>query len=143
MDSFCHVKQENERVRKYVQCKRLKYISLPRIPALFCFLLLLNPFLLEVFFSVPSFIFMGQDDPSLAGKPLDPRPTIVFTTIEHPIMREWALAGVDVEVFPSGLVLEEMESPAVSLDECCVCTTSVSRYRDHYDTNGRGPLRYK
>ncbi|CAB1113006.1 unnamed protein product [Ectocarpus sp. CCAP 1310/34] len=52
------------------------------------------------------------DDPSLAGKPRDSRPTIVFTTIEHPIMREWALAGVDVEVFPSGLVLEEMESPA-------------------------------
>ncbi|CBN77334.1 putative phosphatidylinositol 3-kinase [Ectocarpus siliculosus] len=52
------------------------------------------------------------DDPSLAGKPRDPRPTIVFTTIEHPIMREWALAGVDVEVFPSGLVLEEMESSA-------------------------------
>ncbi|CAM9214234.1 unnamed protein product [Ectocarpus sp. 13 AM-2016] len=52
------------------------------------------------------------DDPSLAGKPRDPRPTIVFTTIEHPIMREWALAGVDVEVLPSGLVLEEMESPA-------------------------------
>ncbi|CAM9382187.1 unnamed protein product [Pylaiella littoralis] len=53
-----------------------------------------------------------EEDPSVAGKPKDPRPTIVFTTIEHPIMREWAQPGVDVEVFPSGLVLEEMESPA-------------------------------
>ncbi|CAM9698235.1 unnamed protein product, partial [Scytosiphon promiscuus] len=53
-----------------------------------------------------------EGDPSVAGKPRDPRPTIVFTTIEHPIMREWAQPGVDVEVFPSGLVLEEMESPA-------------------------------
>lgn len=54
-----------------------------------------------------------QNDPSVAGKTRDMRPTIVFTTIEHPIMREWAQPGVDVEVFPSGLVLEQMESPAV------------------------------
>ena len=29
-------------------------------------------------------------------------------------MREWAQPGVDVEVFPSGLVLEQMDSPAAS-----------------------------
>lgn len=62
----------------------------------------------------PFFFVRHQGDPSVAGKPRDPRPTIVFTTIEHPIMREWAQPGVDVEIFPSGLVLEEMESPAVS-----------------------------
>lgn len=68
------------------------------------------------------FVFL-KEDPSIAGRPRDPRPTIVFTTIEHPIMREWALPGVDVEVFPSGLVLEQMESSAVRkhhhLLSCC------------------------
>lgn len=56
----------------------------------------------------------SQEEISTSGKgERDPRPTIIFTTIDHPIMREWALPGVDVEVFPSGLVFEEMDSPAV------------------------------
>lgn len=54
-----------------------------------------------------------QEAAAASGRLLDTRPTIVFSTIDHPIMREWALPGVDVEVFPSGLVLEEMESIAV------------------------------
>ena len=56
-----------------------------------------------------------QDAEAETGRKPDPRPTIVFSTIDHPIMREWALPGVDVEVFPSGLVLEEMDSTAVSV----------------------------
>lgn len=55
-----------------------------------------------------------QEAAAARGQPPDPRPTIVFSTIDHPIMRDWALPGVDVEVFPSGLVLEEMDSTAVS-----------------------------
>lgn len=57
---------------------------------------------------------VSQDDPSITTGLRDTRPTIVFTTIEHPIMREWAQPGVDVEVFPSGLVLEQMESSGAS-----------------------------
>ena len=49
-----------------------------------------------------------------AGRARDARPTIVFTTIDHPIMREWAAPGIDVEVFPSGLVLDKMDSSSVS-----------------------------
>lgn len=58
-------------------------------------------------------LVFAQEEAAASGRPIDPRPTIVFTTIDHPIMREWALPGVDVEVFPSGLVLEEMDSTAV------------------------------
>ena len=54
----------------------------------------------------------GKED--VVGRARDSRPTIVFTTIDHPIMREWAAPGVDVEVFPSGLVLDKMDSSAVS-----------------------------
>lgn len=55
-----------------------------------------------------------QED-AAAGRAKDARPTIVFTTIDHPIMREWAAPGVDVEVFPSGLVLDKMDTPDVSV----------------------------
>lgn len=57
---------------------------------------------------------LQEDAAATGGRARDARPTIVFTTIDHPIMREWAAPGMDVEVFPSGLVLDKMDSSAVS-----------------------------
>lgn len=71
--------------------------------------------ILTCFFVLHRVFCLGgrQEAAAAKGQPPDPRPTIVFSTIDHPIMRDWASSGVDVEVFPSGLVLEEMDSSAV------------------------------
>ncbi|CAM9129629.1 unnamed protein product, partial [Phaeothamnion confervicola] len=40
----------------------------------------------------------------------DLRPTIVFATIDHPILREWMLPAQEIEVFPSGIVLDSLKA---------------------------------